>query len=274
MAILYGWSLDSVLIVDHSYVTSSDGYIWPCWGRSSSGELICSGAGSSLQADCISQPDSQAGIIYGITGVCHQTANRILWPARLIVSKADKYWVTVFLYGTYGTKNTSSLLEWEERKKRCTQIVDDKVEHTPLRGDIMPDDKEKQYLESINSLHQKALESPDLSRKEGEAGIPEMELSLTLDYRLGPGRNVLRRRSLYRLQLEVLAEKGKLDEAFLQGILPADQYAELVNRLIRKMVGNCQDVLGSVDLRRLFGPIRRGSLEVIDPDIMRHLSPP
>lgn len=262
------------MIVDHSYVTSSDDYIWPCWGRSSGGELICSGEGSSLQADCISQPDSQAGIIYGITGVCHQTANRILWPAGLIVSKADKYWVTVLLYGTYGTKSATSLKEWEERKEKCAQVSGDKGESTQNlrpRGGTMQDTKERQYLQKLNSLHQKALESGELPRLEDAASIPEMELELTLDYRLGSRIKVSQRQSIRRLQAELLQEKNKLDEAFLEGSLPGDQYSFMVNRLVSKTLGQCQDLLGSDKLRRLFGPMGRGPLEIIDPKIMKGL---
>ena len=63
-------------LAEHTYVESSHGHVWPCWGRSMSGRQICVGGGNTAEADCLSQPNSQAGIVYGITGVCHQTANR------------------------------------------------------------------------------------------------------------------------------------------------------------------------------------------------------
>lgn len=66
---------------DHTYVISSDGHVWGCGGRSAGGTIICAGVGNTAKADCLAQPDSQAGIIYGSTGVCHQIANRILSPA-------------------------------------------------------------------------------------------------------------------------------------------------------------------------------------------------
>lgn len=90
------------LPADHTYVESSDGHVWPCWGRSAGGKNICVGTGNTTQADCLSQPNSQAGIQYLGTGVCHQTANRILHPAGVFVSSARGYRASVFAFGTYG----------------------------------------------------------------------------------------------------------------------------------------------------------------------------
>ena len=95
MATLTGYAVKiSWLGADHTYVRSSVGNKWGCWGRDSGGKAICSGSGSASVANCISQPWSTAGLVYGVTGVCHQTANRILYPARAIVSKASGYWAS------------------------------------------------------------------------------------------------------------------------------------------------------------------------------------
>jgi hypothetical protein len=75
---LVGWATPAQFNpnVDHTYVVSSCGLRWGCWGRDQGGMPIRGAAGSSQLADCLSQPNSQAGILYAITGVCHQTANR------------------------------------------------------------------------------------------------------------------------------------------------------------------------------------------------------
>jgi hypothetical protein len=52
---------------DHTYVESSHGHVWPCWGRSSKGRSICDGDANTMQADCLSVPNSRAGIDYGRT---------------------------------------------------------------------------------------------------------------------------------------------------------------------------------------------------------------
>ncbi len=67
----------------HTYVRSSCGASWGCWGGSTGGVRVCNGTGSSKEADCISQRG--AGILYGVNGVCHQTANRILSPANIAI---------------------------------------------------------------------------------------------------------------------------------------------------------------------------------------------
>ena len=106
--ILTGHSIKVALLpADHTYVTSSAGHVWPCFGRSGGGAQICSGVGNVDRADCLSNPESRAGIVYGVTGVCHQTANRILWPSGQTVSAARGYRWSIFTYGTYGTDSVT-----------------------------------------------------------------------------------------------------------------------------------------------------------------------
>src|SRR5947208_2378474 len=87
---------------DHTYVESTCGLKWGCFGRDGGGNLLASGTGSSIIADCLSQPNSEAGISYRKTGVCHQAANRILHPAGVTVANCRGYAVSVFRYNTYG----------------------------------------------------------------------------------------------------------------------------------------------------------------------------
>jgi hypothetical protein len=87
---------------DHTYVTSSHGHAWGCYGRSAGGILICSGLGNTDVADCLAQPNCEAGINYGINGLCHQMSNRILLPAQQFVSQAAYYRYSFSLFGAYG----------------------------------------------------------------------------------------------------------------------------------------------------------------------------
>ncbi len=87
---------------DHTYVASSCGLRWGCFGRDRGGREVCRGPGDSAIADCLSQPNSTTGLVYGVTGVCHQAANWILGPADILVTKARGYVISVFSYGTYG----------------------------------------------------------------------------------------------------------------------------------------------------------------------------
>lgn len=100
---LEGWAIPvASSVFDHTYAVSGCGLRWRCWGRSAGGAAICAGPGSSIIADCLSQLNSRAGIVYGVTGTCQQTANRILHPANIVVAAAGGYPVSVFTFGVYG----------------------------------------------------------------------------------------------------------------------------------------------------------------------------
>jgi len=115
------------LATDHTYVESSDGHVWKCFGRFAGGTTICSGTGNTAFADCLSQLNSITGIKYLITGVCHQAANRILHPAGVFVSSAHGYRASTFIYGTYGKDlltgqfHSPLLFPWPELQ-RCIAI--------------------------------------------------------------------------------------------------------------------------------------------------------
>jgi hypothetical protein len=91
-------------LADHTYIKSGTGRkAWGCWGGKSSGTELRRGTGSTKQADAIAEPDERAGIkCYLINGVCHQAANRILFPAGMTVRGARGYDVSEALFGTYG----------------------------------------------------------------------------------------------------------------------------------------------------------------------------
>lgn len=117
MATLKGWKVPTLWgLADHTYATSDQGDAWGCWGRSSGGTAISQGQGNVNEARCIAWPNSTAGLIYGVTGVCHQTANRILYPASITVSAAKGYWLSSSVYGAYGTDT----LTWLARLAYCT----------------------------------------------------------------------------------------------------------------------------------------------------------
>ena len=91
-------------LADHTYVQcDTGGAKWSCWGGSTGGRVLRSGAGSTRRAGRIAQPDAKANIrCYLINGVCHQAANRILLPAGILVRGARGYAVSHALFGTYG----------------------------------------------------------------------------------------------------------------------------------------------------------------------------
>lgn len=91
-------------LADHTYVMcGTGGRAWSCWGGKTGGTVLHSGSGSTSQADAIAEPNERAGVTcYLINGVCHQAANRILFPAGILVIGAKGYGVSSALFGPYG----------------------------------------------------------------------------------------------------------------------------------------------------------------------------
>ena len=112
--IAYDRPVESILaaVADHVYVKMGNTY-FGCHGGYNEGDVMYTGYGdleyavqtAGAQTEQIYGEfvnDGCAGIIYGITGVCHQIANRILWTSQIIVDKAAGYWLSSLIYGPYG----------------------------------------------------------------------------------------------------------------------------------------------------------------------------
>ena len=122
-ATLEGWAVPAQATPwwDHNRnVAGSSGMRWRCGGADTGGSCIGAGTGNSIIeiiADCLSQPNSEAGIKYLTTGVCHQMANRILHPAgQITVVGCSGYGFSTARFGPYGRGN------WPEKAK-CYHLV-------------------------------------------------------------------------------------------------------------------------------------------------------
>jgi len=140
------------LPAEHTWVTTykpvtacppsaEDGDYWYCWGEchttppgSGTTRFLCSGLGDIEFARSIARPNDpleNVGLRYGIDGVCHQMANRILYATggdhreTLTVEGAQGYNLSVTLYGVYGGKRNRTVRqkwerttqEWKRRKR-------------------------------------------------------------------------------------------------------------------------------------------------------------
>lgn len=80
-------------------------------GKQVTGRELSSAPGESKKATCMGGKPGEffgiptyAGIIYGVHGVCHQMANRLLLTSGQTVAKADGFALSSANYGTYGTR--------------------------------------------------------------------------------------------------------------------------------------------------------------------------
>lgn len=282
MAQLSGWAVKiSWLGADHTYVTSSDGGVWGCWGRSSGGRGICSGQGSSKRANCLSQSSSHAGIIYGVTGVCHQTANRILYPAGVVVSRANGYWASVTMYGTYGTHSIPSLIEWEARKSRCQQVSGDlglMITHRAIAPKAAikaikapaPEPEMKAYLDKVNAVYTKQVGEMKMAALPVAQKIDFLaqELELMAAFRLGAEKETKRIEAVRKLQGSLLHEKESVDAALIGKDISAEEYAKKVNGLMAKFMKECGAHLGREAHTKLFGLAPDAVFQIVDAKIL------
>lgn len=94
--------------LDHTYVQSGN-LFYKCHGECSGGKMLRSGFGDPYASLNIAdgttngnENDGNAHIIYMLSGVCHQIANRILAPARITVEGVEGYGLSTAFFGTYG----------------------------------------------------------------------------------------------------------------------------------------------------------------------------
>ncbi|GAK53733.1 hypothetical protein U14_05007 [Candidatus Moduliflexus flocculans] len=275
MAILYGHAVKiDWLGADHTYVTSSDGGKWGCWGGCDGGEVICSGTGSSKQANCLSQNSSHAGLIYAVTGVCHQTANRILSPAKVIVREARGYWASVILYGTYGTSGVLQFIEWKIRQMSCRKQGGD---FAPGMSELAlsPDPMLADYLNRVEAIYANAIEKKTIAEFDADenAECLAQELEAMADYRLGAAKNAAHITDLQKRQKQLLHEKKVLDVKLIGKDISAAAYAEEIHCLVMTFMKENAALLGETVYNQLLGMPSDSDFQLIDANILSMYHP-
>lgn len=264
MSILKGYAVATGIIpgADHTYVKSDNpAFSWGCWGRDSGGKEICSGSGYASVADCISQPSSHAGIIYAVTGVCHQTANRILFPAEVVVSEAGGYKVSVATYGTYGT----DLFEWTGRLKKCEDANAKRLSESP-EIDTQRAPPESVYLQKVIGIYSKA------ERTDEKYGISLLgkELQLMMEFRLGGTLDLEEASLAIQHQANFLDIKHEMDQDFLGEKISIEKYVQEVNENIGDFLRQLAEVLGKDQFYKVFGLAPpTGSFALVDLEIAK-----
>jgi hypothetical protein len=264
---------------DHTYVKSDNPpYSWPCWGRDTGGKAICSGKGDATLANCISQSNSHAGIIYSITGVCHQTANRILYPAQVLVSKANGYGVSHLTYGTYGLE-PPMVETFDERledcHKKCNISHSKPLENRKMNGSSSTEDPEQAYLRKVMEIYAEALNKS--TDKDKNAPIAETELisiqerdfRLMMELRFGNAMEPNLTNQVLKQKFDLLKQKNKIDRNFLGDDISVERYAQEGNELITETLRQIAETIGNEQFKTLFGiSPPKGTFVLIDPAIV------
>jgi hypothetical protein len=253
MTTLYAWAnpLSAWKGADHTWVTDYPSPFqcppkadyWYCWGichpagPGTTARPLGSAKGDSAFARCICKPNNPkayGGInLYGIEGVCHQLANRVLYATSiygppLTVNSAHKYWLSHFLFGTYGTTHA----DWAARKKRCQPST-----MAGMGGGGVDDPDRELFEQLVRSAAPSAAEEEDTLR------------------------------ALDDLRSQLLAEKAPLDEAVQAGTITGEEFANRVNELVTSYLPRIAGIVGTNSFARIFEASPDEPAEVLDPEI-------
>ncbi|WP_437925287.1 hypothetical protein WMF37_40490 [Sorangium sp. So ce291] len=120
------WAFDVLWgTADHSFIRTGNGKVFECWGGVAGPNLrkVSSGAGSYNWANCYrgsfpGLPDTACIGVYGVNGVCHQSANCFLFSAGMILdpTTVKGCWLSYGAYGVYGT----NFLAWSAIYSACS----------------------------------------------------------------------------------------------------------------------------------------------------------
>lgn len=278
---------------DHTYVECGTGKVaWGCWGGKTGGEELAGarGAGSTNQANAIAGANERGGITcYAVNGVCHQAANRILWPARVLVSAARGYWVSSSLYGTYGRENFNFLHICEAPfdphndvtgdLPDCTEAVQINVESAYLSTrhfELADRDRsvEKEFAEAAMALHTKLRTSAAGMDAETQLSYQQEHFSLQSQYRLGSLYGNDLGQTLNNLITDIEDERLKLERAYAGKELELKDFAGKFNELTVKFQDNMAETLAPEQYRAYFSLERTERIILLDPDILNKIESP
>jgi len=272
---------------DHTYVECGTGKVgWSCWGGKTGGQELAGarGTGSTNQANAIAGANERGGITcYAINGVCHQAANRILWPARILVSAARGYWVSSSLYTTYGRENLNFLHICEapfNQHNDVTGDLPDCVETLKLEAsqaylsarhfelanrDISA---EKTFAEAAMALHTKARSLAVAKDAEVHLSYQQEHFSLQSQYRLGAIYSKNLGQSLNNLITDIENERLELERAYADKELNLKDFASQFNELTVKFQDYMAETLAPEQYRAYFSLERTERVILLDPDIL------
>jgi hypothetical protein len=239
----------------HTYVTSSCGLAWGCFGRCENGTPLCSGQGSSTISDCIAQDG--AGIFYGITGVCHQAANRISFPAGLKAIGAGGYPQSVFTFGEYGRSlPRTSTNSWNYIRRRCSEASKSAV---TFDENIAPEATKKlsdgRYDERV----------PMISISQEDEALRLEELSQLVQRGLGRRLEASKFQELNAIQLQLREGQAELAKRLMLDEISREQYLSALDEALSLANKQSIDLLGADDFVKIFGKLL-GVDNLIDRD--------
>lgn len=263
---------------DHTYVECGTGRRgWKCFGGKSGGKLIRRANGSTRRANAIATKDEDGGLkCYGINGVCHQAANRILFPASMTVEGARGYGVSQGMFGTYGREGFGPCRSPFHRHPDVSGDLancrasegDDRVEASEgLTVERRADATFVREQAAIYDARANWLEKPNPDPDEIEAFHLEL-FDHMLQFKLGPLLLDDVRARLLEIRREVERRFLRIELRHAEGELEGPPLAEAVNGLAVDLQNGVAAATTDAQYESLFGLKKYEVVLVIDPDIL------
>lgn len=239
---LFGWAVRGrPEEADHTYLSCDNGRSWDCFSRGKGGVMIFEAQAGAKHAQHMSALGHDAGIEYAITGIGHQAANRMLWPAGCLLSEAKGFWACAMLFGAYG----SDAARWlgsltggipepsgqTEPPRALTRIA------PGLRG--LASSIQERYLKAAGGAH-----DPD--------ELLFDEFALIMDNRLGRSYSRHRSGQIMRRHEELLMRKRALEEALASGSMDMGVYTGELNSALNHALLDIACDIGVRDFISLF----------------------
>ncbi|MGJ3702682.1 hypothetical protein [Variovorax sp. AFSI2.2] len=257
---------------DHTYVECGAGATgWSCWGGKAGGTPFNTGTGSTKRADAIAEPNERAGITtYLVNGVCHQAANRILFPAKIQVSNARGYFLSRSIFGSYGKP---SLFNHHAHVSgdlpACLGVPQKGGQSGGLSAAQAMSKQDILLLKNTSRSHDRLSPSQRpadpvavLDWMKANVRLFEREVSLQFREKLDSGTMA----KLKAAKVEVEMDHYQMSRAFLRGLLKAHDFVLAFNEMTMRFQDNCANTLSEGAYETMFAVRRDERLVLADPD--------
>jgi hypothetical protein len=272
-------------LADHTYVMcATSGKAWGCWGGKTGGTELRRGTGSTRRANAIAEPNERAGIkCYLINGVCHQAANRILFPAEITVRGARGYDVSESLYGTFGRPRgptgtclspfnqhpnvTGDLPECEE-----TRAARQPVSRKAMERLAEERKQERKYIRGVLSIYgkdERALRSPKGLPGPDLAGFHLKLFMYKVQYSLGARLDRTRSARLRDIRLSAEWSRMKIEDLFANKEMKVSEFVNALNKETILFQEAAANALKPDQYKLLFGLERGKTVILADPRIVK-----
>jgi hypothetical protein len=262
--------------VDHTYIRCPDKHkTFKCWGSDTKKDSsrVLKGKGVYKVADCYRLPafghEDTAGIgVYGVNGVCHQTANLFLHTVGKTMAKGvHGYAWSVALWGFHGAYfpadspllNWIFYLDWKGAiYKPCYKKY--KASEAEMLEETAPDDPEGRLFSSLMAYY----DTLDLATPGDPNDIVAAEFALLVAHRLPE----LAASSFEEIHREMLVEKARILREKPRG----EDLAAKINAISSRFQEQMHERIGAESHALLGGIDDPSPLAVVDPEIAEEVA--